>query len=264
MRSACLLLILVATSAGCTHRQLARSSQLQASSITDLQYQQVLSNLASFHCTPDVLPHFSVVGTGGTSVSDQGSASLELEWDTAALARKMLGLDASREVQEQWTLAPVVHPDKLRAIRCAFQLVTQGCANDPEADTLLTSFLGSHYHEWIQQGWYGCGGRRDVPKEACYVAHQGDLYVWVTPDGVDGLSRLTIVILNIATLDPAPTPAEPTKTVQEYKYVDGRLMAIETYTRPDSDAPKASPPAIRRDFYNPIQSQIQMQQSGGR
>jgi hypothetical protein len=45
------------------------------------------------------------------------------------------------------------------------------------------------------QSWYGRGGKHDVPKDACYVAHCGDCYVWVCPDGLKDLSTLTIKTL---------------------------------------------------------------------
>jgi hypothetical protein len=45
------------------------------------------------------------------------------------------------------------------------------------------------------QSWYGRGGKHDVPKDACYVAHCGDRYVWVGPDGLKELSTLTIKTL---------------------------------------------------------------------
>jgi len=257
----CYALALAVSCAGCTHLQLSRSTLRQAGTITDLEYKQVMSNLASYHCNPDVLPHFAVVGTGGTSITDLGGVNVELEWDATSLIRELLGLQATREVQEQWTLAPVVNPDKLRAIKSIFQLVAMGHTTDPEADTLLTSFLGEGYMQWIHQGWYCVGRREHVPTNACYVGHAGGTYVWVTPDGLEGLSRLTLVILNVATLDPNPSPEEPTKTVEKYNYRDdGKLDSIETLTRPDLDpkAPKGRAAPFRRDFYNPLQSQIQL------
>ena len=165
-------------------------------------------------------------------------------------------------MEEQWTLAPVVNPDKLRAIRCAYQLAVCGHSTDPECEKLLTAFLGTGYQEWVRRGWFAAGGHKDVPKDACYVGHFGDRYAWVTPGGLDGLTRLTIAVLNIATLDPTPPPDPPTKQVQKYTYTDGRVDTIETYTRPDPDAPKPSTGPVRKDFYNPLQSQIQLRGKG--
>jgi hypothetical protein len=50
------------------------------------------------------------------------------------------------------------------------------------------------------RAWFGQGGKHDIPKDACYVGHCGNLYVWVRGDGVKELSNLTIKTLKIATL----------------------------------------------------------------
>ena len=55
----------------------------------------------------------------------------------------------------------------------------------------------------IGPGWYGVGRRRDVPRDARYVAHDGPVYVWVCASGMEGLTRFTLAVLDIATaLDP--------------------------------------------------------------
>ncbi|PQO29047.1 hypothetical protein [Blastopirellula marina] len=252
------LILTIASGSGCTHLQLARSTLKQSSTVIDIQYQQVLDNLAAFCSNPAILPHISVTGTGGTSINDQGTIQGELDWDASQLARKLLGAGASRQVEEQWTLAPVVNPDKLRAIRAAYQIVAHGYTTDPEYDDLLHSFLGDDYMIWLQRDWYHVGHKCDVPSNACYSASCGDLYIWVMPDGLEGLSQLTLVTLNIATLDPSPQPETPTKTVQQFNYKDGQIDSIETLIRPDPDAPKPSGMPVRQDFYNPLQSQIQL------
>jgi hypothetical protein len=253
-----LLVLATAPSIGCTHLQLSRSTTHQALTISDIHYDQVLSNLASFECNPNVLPHFAIVGAGGTLVHDEATANMELEWDTSTLARKLLGLSGTRQVEEQWTLAPIINPDKLRAIRSVYQLATRGENYDPEGDKLLVAFLGSDYAQWIDRNWYGVGCKKDVPRHACYVAHCGQRYVWVTADGIEPLSRLTLAILNISTLDPNPAPAKSQKEIQKYNYTDGKIDSIEKYSRPDPAAEAIPPPPVREQLYNPLQSQIQM------
>jgi len=253
-----LLLLIIAISGGCTHLQLSRSTTQQANTITDIHYRQVLNNLASFECNSDILPHFAIVGAGGTLVNDEGTANVELEWDAATLARKMLGVGGTRSIEEQWTMAPVVNPDKLRAIRAVYQLTTRGENYDPEGDRLLVAFLGENYGRWIEQGWYGVGCKRDVPCQACYVGHCGGQYVWVMPGGIEAMSRLTLAVLNIATLDANPEPQQPQKQVQKYTYRDGQVESVETFTRPDAGATRVAPQPIRQDFFNPLQTQIQM------
>jgi hypothetical protein len=51
----------------------------------------------------------------------------------------------------------------------------------------------------IKPGWFGVGRRRDVPREARYVAHEGKVYVWVCPEHLADLSALTLAVLDIAT-----------------------------------------------------------------
>jgi hypothetical protein len=51
----------------------------------------------------------------------------------------------------------------------------------------------------IPSGWFGIGCKRDVPKDACYVARNGKVYVWVTKEHCDELSRFTMTVLDIAT-----------------------------------------------------------------
>jgi hypothetical protein len=50
----------------------------------------------------------------------------------------------------------------------------------------------------IPSGWFGVGSKRDVPKNACYVAREGKVYVWVTPENREALSKFTMIILDIA------------------------------------------------------------------
>ena len=64
MRVCTAVILAAAACTGCTHRQLDRSTLRQAGTVTDLQYRQVLTNLAMVHANPDVLPYFAVVGTG--------------------------------------------------------------------------------------------------------------------------------------------------------------------------------------------------------
>jgi hypothetical protein len=58
------------------------------------------------------------------------------------------------------------------------------------------------YHS-LQPGWVGRGTRKDVPRDACYVGHHGQTYVWVTSDHLDQLTNLTIAILDAATANNA-------------------------------------------------------------
>jgi hypothetical protein len=51
----------------------------------------------------------------------------------------------------------------------------------------------------LKPGWYGVGQKRDVPRHACYVGHFGNTFVWVPPENLEMLTRLTLAILDIHT-----------------------------------------------------------------
>ena len=70
----------------------------------------------------------------------------------------------------------------------------------------------------IGPGWYGVGGRRDVPKDACHVAHHGDVYVWVCPAGLGDLTQFTLAILEIAS---ALQPPESRSQASSVNYSPG-------------------------------------------
>jgi hypothetical protein len=55
------------------------------------------------------------------------------------------------------------------------------------------------YISAIKPGWFGVGQKRDVPKHACYVGRYCNTYVWVPPQNVELLTRLTLAILDIHT-----------------------------------------------------------------
>jgi uncharacterized membrane protein YgcG len=70
------------------------------------------------------------------------------------------------------------------------------------------------YEEFLRNGWYCVGQRRDVPRAACYVGHHCDTYVWVMPDQLEGLNNFTLAILDFYNIGnsggsniPQPPPA---------------------------------------------------------
>jgi hypothetical protein len=49
----------------------------------------------------------------------------------------------------------------------------------------------------VPVGWFCVGRKKDVPRDACFVGHYCDHYVWVMPNRVEDLSQFTILILGI-------------------------------------------------------------------
>ncbi len=243
-------LALVCHSTGCTHRQLRNSTLKQASTWTDLQYQQVLGNLASFCDNPGAMANFSVTGSGLAQVTDSGSPTAVVQPNFIALSESaltggMYGGTMSRQVSEQWEIAPITDPDKLKALSCLYRLLLNpDLPEKADCIILFDSLLGKgkinpEAEGDIPRGWFGIGRKHDVPRNACYVANHRNTYVWVCPEGVFGLSQFTLQVLNIVTVDTAPA-TEQVQLVTHWQY--GGLIPVPlrtvTFTQVHNDAPQ--------------------------
>jgi hypothetical protein len=78
----------------------------------------------------------------------------------------------------------------------------------------------------LPTGWFHAGRKKDVPKGACYVGRHCDTYVWVMPDGLEGLTRFTMTVIDLAT----GKPHAPTKTVVRTYKADGTLDNTQVTT----------------------------------
>jgi hypothetical protein len=144
-----------------------------------------------------------------------------------------------RQLTENWTLMPVTDIDNLRRIRCAFQLLVLSGGETTDCDNchrLLQEFyLGEsdRLECLIPLGWYGVGGKKEVPPDACYVGHYCDTFVWVLPSGIEGLTRFTMTVIDLAT----GKPHAPMKTVVRTYKADGALDNTQvTTTEIDTEA----------------------------
>jgi hypothetical protein len=113
------LLIFLLLSCGCTHIKLQRKTINQGSTLSAIQHQQVLDNLAMFACDPNALAwHVKVIG-GVVQVADQGTvAAVPAAVGTAQLTGTLL---AGRNVLEQWNVDTVIEPDDLELLQLAYQ-----------------------------------------------------------------------------------------------------------------------------------------------
>ena len=254
MRSGWLcLIVLVVAAAGCrTHLSLRDNTLRTTSTLTDLNYQQVLDNLARFHDNPAAMPSIAVVNAGTVNVADQQSFNANATYAPTLTFGQQIGSglpilslllnpSGQRSVTENWSLAPVTDIDNLRRIRCAYQLlVTDGAPDStciPCRDLIKRFYLGEQddLDCVIPKGWYGVGCKQNVPECACYLGHYCNTYVWVTADGLDGLTRFTMTVIDLAT----GKPHAPTKTVVRTYGADGKLENTQvTTTEIDADALK--------------------------
>jgi hypothetical protein len=234
---------------GCqTHLLLRDDTVKMATTVTDFQYQQVLNNVAMFVHNPSTIPSLVAVTAGTASVQDQkgysGNATyaptlpFSLQGGGALpILTLLFNPSVQRQVTENWSLVPISDIDHLRRIRCAFQLLvldaeTSHC--DHCRDRLDAFFLSEAADRdcVIPHGWYRSGRKADVPKNACYVGCYESCYVWVMPDGLEGLARFTMTIMNLE----SGTPHLPTKTIVKTFKADGTLETRqETTTDVDQD-----------------------------
>lgn len=187
-------------STGCAATQLKYSTGRQASTLAGTEYRQVLDNLAAFVDNPGVMPSFSVVGQGTIQINDSGGLQDTLNWAHGHFATSAFSLGAlSRTVSEQWTIAPITDPDKLKKIRCLFQIAAGGQYPDCYNCQEQLSNIAKDDRCQLNPCWFNVGGKWQIPKDAVYVGRHGNTFVWVSPDGVDSLTRLTLAVLDIAT-----------------------------------------------------------------
>jgi hypothetical protein len=250
MKGVIAVLTILALSGCQTHLSL-RDNTLQASAtLTDLTYQQVLNNLALFVDNPSSLPAISLVNAGTVTVADGKSINASTTYSptvtfpqqaggTLPILTLLFNPSGSRTVTENWSLVPVTNVDHLRRVRCAYQLLVQGGNAPPGCDDCrrtIEDFYPGKADPWeclIPQGWYASGCRTDVPEDACHVGHYRDTYVWVLPEGVDGLTRFTLTVLDLAT----GRPHTPTRSVVKTLRPDGTLSQTQvTTTEIDEEA----------------------------
>ncbi len=219
MKNLLLLIVpLAVASAGCTATSLGRNTVNQIQTAADYRSQATLHALAMVAADPGTLPSFSLLSNGVTSVSDTGVANSVTTWTGSPVrfASEALAFTGSHSPQIQWTVDPVADDTQLEAMRCACRWVLEGpfsldedclhILDDPEADPTPGAHFGvAQRLVRLPEHWLGIGRACDVPHGACYQDHCGDKYVWVTPDGTEGLANFTLVLQDIATLNVAPS-----------------------------------------------------------
>jgi hypothetical protein len=174
--------VLFVPATGCMHQQLQFIAGRTANTLPDLQYQQVMDNLAMIAANPGFLPYLAVAGQGSIQVTDGGTSSLSLNMAPKTFTSGMFGLGASRNITGTWSLGTITSPEKIRAMQAAYQQAVRGSAQGDPA-----------------YGWLMIGCKKEIHKHASYVGQHGQVFVWVMPDGIAGLSDLTLTIMDIAT-----------------------------------------------------------------
>ncbi len=203
---------------GCTSFSLARATVNQSQTATNYRYQATLHALSTVAANRGTLPSFAMLSSGTSTITDTGTVNPVLNWGGSpeVFASGVVGVTAGRAPSLQWTVSPVSDYTQLEAMRCACQFVLDGQApafldqspilSDPEVDLSLGPHFGVAWRlARLPAQWLGVGCKRDVPKDACYKDCCGDVWVWVTKEGLRGLAEFTLVLQDIATLNVAPS-----------------------------------------------------------
>jgi hypothetical protein len=181
-----LSILVLGGATGCMSEQLRFTAARTVSALPDLTYQQVVDNLAKIASNPGFLPYLAVAGQGSVQVTDNGSSVLALNMSPTLLGQGTASLGGSRNVTGTWSLGTITSPEKVRSMQTVYLCAIDGrAAGDPS------------------YGWFAVGGKGDVPRRASFVGRFGDVFVWVMAEGIEGLSSLTLAIMDIATREDA-------------------------------------------------------------
>jgi len=119
MRLHILALAALASLAGCTSDRLRQRTVNQGATLPDLQYQQVLDNLALFSANPAALPWHINLREGTTQVTD--SATVGAAVDLGPPAETLPQIFGTRTAVAQWGGSPVIDPLELQLLRIAYR-----------------------------------------------------------------------------------------------------------------------------------------------
>jgi len=231
--------------------------------LSDIYTQQVLNNLAMFIQNPYALPFFAFPNQGTTQIQDSGTIGGP-GYSGGHFITSPFDLNATRQATENWVLVPVSDPAKLALMRCAYREAIASCiGRDLNAETacpdcrkLRTEFYGHQFPEagkpnggesgpclnsppWFR---WGCEKHAHLPRNfACQqVGSYCNVYVCVTPEGRDMLTRLTLTILDYAVNDPRQYEKR-TKVVEISLDANGKPSAEKSATKITATIPIDQP-----------------------
>ncbi|SIO34186.1 hypothetical protein SAMN05444166_3929 [Singulisphaera sp. GP187] len=123
MRHRLIAVMALSLGAGCTSRQLSRNTISQASTLSDLQFQQVVNNLAMFAGNPSAIPYHVSLKDGSAQVADSGSGAFAFAFGRAQgyLATYAPSLNAQRTIVDSWAMAPITDDNELQLLSLAYR-----------------------------------------------------------------------------------------------------------------------------------------------
>ena len=117
-----LIVLLALALSGCANVQLKKSTIRSASTLTDLQYKQVLDNLAMYCKDPTALPWHVNLQNGAVQVADAGTLGALAQNDFVNAFTWSPFFSGTRSIVTQWSTIPVTDDTTLRLLRLAYQV----------------------------------------------------------------------------------------------------------------------------------------------
>jgi hypothetical protein len=205
---------------------------------------------------------------GTVLVDTTATGNVGLTWSPYAIMTSVFTPTGQRHSNGNWVLKPINGGDRLGAMRLVYQIATgQRNRFDPN-DCACRAYFAMHYEVDCtstcaipEPGWYACGSKHDLPRDACFVGRCGSTFIWVLPGGEQALSRLTFTILDIAWKDrPKPMTTVNMQLLRDPKLLDDARMtelreSIRRIIQERDEAIDAATRAAEQPF-NPIQSMI--------
>jgi hypothetical protein len=205
-----LLGLAACTGAGCTMTSLERHTVAQTDSAIEVRYREAIDNLAMVADNWSALPSYATIYSGSATVQDTGQIVLNSTVPYYSVGSDVVNPSFQRQITQLWTLDPLLDPERMEAIRAACQWAIGGPDRVyKDSMSLLIrpeqAPAGPDRHFGVADdlarlpaGWLKVGRHRDIPKCAVYKAHRRDTWVWVTPEGMQGLADFTLILQRIA------------------------------------------------------------------
>lgn len=216
---------------GCTTRQLRVSTVRQARTLTDIQYEQVLNNLAMFCINPDSLPSLVSLKSGSTQIGDTGQLGFLGVAGLNTLFGSSPTINASRSVVDQWGTAPVTDDNVLRVLRMAYRTATghPSLLNEKDANDIG--------HDLSQQ----IGTNADISTDLELLKALASLSANSSRDGGVSPANDAPETLPMPTEQPLSQKNGPPPRPKGRKEPSGSGTALENAPPPLPMPPKASP-----------------------
>ena len=178
-KSAVLALAILGCLSGCTSSRLRQRTINQARTLPELQYQQVLDNLAQIAVNPAALPWHVNLREGTTQITDTGSGGAAVDLGPPPMTLPQVF--ASRTVVVQWGMSPVIDATELRLLRTAYRRTGSTEMPDPEflarlAQTLKDEFASNSDLRNESEIFYGISRQehKDYPSFDDHVVTTND------------------------------------------------------------------------------------------